>query len=364
MIKRIFLVLLLTLLILGGLFGFKFYQIQQANNQIQPPAPAVVAAATVRQELWPSSLTAVGSFTPVAGVYVSNEVIGKIKSIHFHSGQSVKAGDLLLELDADTDQAELLGLKAELQLAKARLQRSDKMLVKKYVSQDEYEQHTAQLEQAAAAVQAKRTRIDKKTIRAPFAGELGIREVNLGQYLTEGSKIISLQQLDPIYLDFNLPERHIDQLAIDQIITASVQAYPERLFTGKIVAINPSVEQDTRSIKVRAKLSNTDKVLRPGMFAQVQIQSGKPLPVLTLTDTAISYNPYGNSVFLIEQGDQGYSVQSRQLVTGESREGRVEIISGLQVGDRVVSAGQVKLRNGMPVTIDSQPAPGERENSQ
>lgn len=363
MIKRIFIVSLLTFAVLGGIFGFKFYQIRQADSQIKPPPPAVVAAATVRLEQWPSSLAAVGSFTPVAGVYVSNEVVGKIKALHFHSGQSVKAGQLLLELDTDTDQAELLGLQAELQLAKSRLQRSEKMILKKYVSQADYDEHKAQLEQAEAAVHAKRTRIDKKMIRAPFAGELGIREVNLGQFLGEGTDIVSLQQLDPIHLDFSLPERHISQLAKNQVITATIQSYPDKVFTGNIVALNPSVTQETRSLKVRAKLNNPDKLLRPGMFAQVQIESGAALSVLTLPDTAISYNPYGNSVFLIQQNEHGLSVQSRQVVTGQSREGRVEIVSGLQAGDRVVSAGQVKLRNGMPVTIDTRPAPGERESA-
>lgn len=364
MIKRIFIVLLLTFVVLGSIFGFKFYQIQLANSQIKPPPPAVVAAATVKLEQWSSSLTAVGGFTPVAGVNVSNEVVGKIKALHFHSGQTVKAGQLLVELDADTDHAELVGLQAELQLAKARLQRSEKMIQKKYVSQADYDENKAQQEQAAAAVNAKRTRIEKKMIRAPFAGELGIREVNLGQFLSEGTSIVSLQQLDPIYLDFSLPERHISQLAKNQVITATIQSYPDRIFTGKIVALNPSVTQDTRSLKVRAKLNNADKLLRPGMFAQIQIESGNAIAVLTLPDTAISYNPYGNSVFLIEKNESGLTVQSRQVVTGQSREGRVEIVSGLQAGDRVVSAGQVKLRNGMPVTIDTQPAPGERESAQ
>lgn len=364
MIKRIFIVLLLTVAVLGGIFAFKFYQIRQAESLIQPPPPAVVAAATVRSEQWPSALTAVGSFSPVAGVNVSNEVAGKISALHFQSGQSVAAGQLLLELDADTDRAELEGLRAELQLAKVRLQRSEKMLDKKYVSQADYDQHVAQLQQASAAVQAKITRIDKKMIRAPFAGELGIRQVNLGQYLGEGAAIVSLQQLEPIHLDFSLPERHISQLARNQSISATVQAYPGEVFSGKIAALNPGVEQDTRSLKVRAKLDNKDKRLRPGMFAQVRIESGAPRPVLTLPDTAISYNPYGNSVFLIEQGSQGLSVQNRQVTTGQSREGRVEIVSGLQEGDRVVSAGQVKLRNGMPVSIDVRPAPGERESGQ
>lgn len=364
MTKRIFSVVFLALLLLGGLFGFKFYQIQQATSQIKPPPPAVVAIATVKQAQWLSSLTAVGSLTAVAGVDVSNEVVGKIKAIHFESGQSVKKGQLLVEMDADTDLAELKGLQAELQLAKSQLQRSEKMIVKKYLSQADYDLNQAQLAQALAAVEAKRTRIQKKHIQAPFSGELGMRQVDLGQYLAEGTPIVSLQQLDPIFLDFTIPERYMSQLDKQQDVLATVQAYPDREFNGKLVAISPAVERDIRSLKVRAQMSNKDKLLRPGMFAQVKIESGNSISVLTLPDTAISYNPYGNSVFLIEQTDKGLIVQSRQIVTGQSREGRVEIISGLQAGDRVVSAGQVKLRNGMSVSIDHQPAPGERETMQ
>jgi membrane fusion protein (multidrug efflux system) len=325
------------------------------------PPPPVVAASEVKQEQWLSSLSAVGSLTAIAGVNVSNEVTGKIKAIHFESGQAVKQGQLLLELDAATDYAELQGLLAEQQLAQVRFNRGEKMLDKKFISSSDYDQNQASLQQATAAVAAKRTLIDKKQIRAPFSGELGIRQVDLGQYLAPGTAIVSLQKLDPIYLDFNLPERHISQLSKGQTITATVQAYPEHNFSGEIIAISPAIEANSRAIKVRATLSNNDKRLHPGMFAQVQINSGQQNTVLTLPDTAITYNPYGNSVFLIQNTDKGTIVQNRQVETGQSKAGRVEIISGLNAGDKVVSAGQIKLRNGIPVTIDTQPAPGERE---
>jgi len=361
MIKRTVIVLLLALSILGGLFGYKFYQIQQAISQAKPPPPAVVATTQVQSENWSAMITAVGGFTSVAGVHVSNEVPGKIKTLHFHSGQSVKQGQLLVELDDDTDQAELSGLRAELQLAKAELQRSEKMIERKYLSQSDYDQKKAQLEQMTAAVKAKLTRIEKKKIKAPFSGDLGIREVNVGQYLAEGADIISLQQLNPIHLDFTLPERYVSQLALKQTISATVQAYPGREFQGRIVAIDPALEADIRSIKVRAKLENPDKDLKPGMFAQIKIKSGADMPVLTLPDTAITYNPYGNAVFVIVKNDSGFTVKSRQVETGQSREGRVQILSGLELGDTVVSAGQVKLRNGMTVTISDQPASAGQE---
>ncbi|GAB4267393.1 MAG: efflux RND transporter periplasmic adaptor subunit [Methylomicrobium sp.] len=363
MLKRSLILLLFILLIFGGLFGLKFLQIQKAVSQFQPPPPPVVAATEVVEESWPSALSAVGSLTAVAGVAVNNEVAGKVSAIHFESGQSVKRGQLLLELDVSTDLAELKGLEAERRLAQVRFERSQKLIGKKYVSQSDYDQNKALLDEATAAVQTKQALIEKKRIRAPFSGDLGIRQVDLGQYLAEGAAIVSLQRLDPIYLDFTVPERFLERLTPKQHVVASVQSYPGREFKGAISAISPLIESGSRSIPVRAELANPDKLLRPGMFAQVRVLSDQPKKVLTLPDTAITYNPYGNSVFVIESGAQGLTVQSRQVETGRPRNGRIEIVSGLKRGEKVVSAGQVKLRNGMIVTIDDQPAPGERETT-
>lgn len=364
MIKRIIIVLLGAVLILGGLFGIKFFQIWQATSSVKLPPPATVAAAAVRLESWPVDLSAIGTLTPVAGVDVNSQVAGQIKTLHFNSGQSVKRGDLLVELDSETDKAELKGLLAELDLAQAQFQRSQRMIAQKFVSQADYDQHKATLQQIQAAVEAKRSHLRKKQIRAPFAGELGIRRVSLGWYMKEGEAIVSLQQLDPINLDFSLPERHLGQLAVQQMVKVSLQAYPGETFNGQIVAIDPGIDKGSRNLNIRAKLANPNKRLRPGMFAEVHIDLGQDLPILTLPDTAISYNPYGNSVFKIQEGETGLTVQSRQVVTGKTQRGRVEIVSGLSAGDRVVSAGQVKLRNGMPVSIDKQPAPGERETAE
>lgn len=364
MLKRSLILLFFTLLIFGGIFGLKFYQMYQAADQFQAPPPTTVAATEVIQEYWPSVLPAVGSLTAVSGVDVSNEVAGKIEAIHFESGQSVKQGQLLLDLDASTDRAELKGLEAERRLAQVRFERSEKLIGKKFVSKSDYDQNQALLDEAIAAVQAKHSLIDKKRIRAPFSGELGIRLVDLGQYLAEGSAIVSLQRLDPIYLDFTVPERDLVQLTKGRRVVATVQAYPDREFEGQINAVSPLIDQGTRTAQVRAQIANPEKLLHPGMFAQVRILSEQPRTVLTLPDTAITYNPYGSSVFVIESGEQGSTVLSRQVETGQTRGGRIEIVSGLQLGEKVVSAGQVKLRNGMPVVIDDKPAPGEREASQ
>ncbi|WAK03924.1 efflux RND transporter periplasmic adaptor subunit [Methylobacter sp. YRD-M1] len=360
MIKRILLIVMLSALIFGGLFGWKFYQDRLAQSRMQAPPPVVVAVTQVKWEQWQPYLTSVGSLVAVAGVDVSNELAGKITAIHFESGQSVRKDQLLVTLDTSTDEAELRGLQADAQLAQVRLERHEKLIVKQFVSRSDYDLSRAQLAQAQAAVKAKLSVIAKKRIRAPFDGKLGIRLVDIGQYLAEGSAIVPLQQLDPIYVDFTLPEQHLGGLAVGQQMTVTVQAYPGKLFRGSISAINPLVDIETRSIKLRATLANPEQILRPGMFADVRVLSSQKQDVLTLPDTAITYNPYGDSVFVIESDAQGLTVQRRQVETGETRAGRVQIVKGLQAGERVVSAGQVKLRNDMPVRIDDRPAPGER----
>lgn len=361
MIKRIFLVVALTLFIFGGLFGWKYYQDKRAQSRKQGPPPAVVAVTEVKQEWWQPYLTSVGSLVAVAGVDVSNELAGKVTAIQFESGQSVKKGQLLVKLDTSTDEAELKGLQADELLAQVQLKRSKQLLGQQFISQSAYDLNRAQLAQAQSAVTAKQSVIAKKHIRAPFDGKLGIRLVDLGQYLAEGSAIVSLQKLDPIYVDFTLPEQYLADLTIGQDLTITVQAYPGKTFHGEISAIHPAIDIGTRSIAIRATIKNLDQVLRPGMFADVQILSSQQKAVLTLPDTAITYNPYGESVFVIKSSEQGLTVQRQQIETGETRTGRVQIVRGLAAGDRVVSAGQVKLRNDMPVTIAELPAPGERE---
>lgn len=360
MVKRFAIIIFLSLLLFGSLFGWKFFQIHQAINSIQLPPPAVVAAASVQRSEWQSSLSAIGSLVAVEGIDVSSEVAGKVRAIHFESGQKVQRGQLLLELDASTDIAELEGLQANLQLELAKFARSKQLIARYFISKADYDINKATLDEAKAVVAAKQFVIEKKCIVAPFSGQLGIRKVSVGQYLAAGDAIVPLQKLNPIYADFALPENHLASLKVNQPLTLAVQAYPEQLFKGHITAINSGIDVATRAIKIRATLDNTEQLLHPGMFVDVQVQLSDIKSVLTVPDTAITYNPYGDSVFIIESGKQGLTVQLKQVVTGETREGRVEIVKGLQENEQVVSAGQVKLRNGAPVTLDKQPAPGER----
>ncbi len=364
MIKQNLIIVLIIGIIFGGLFGFKFFQIKQGELQKQLPPSAVVAVTEVKQDTWQPTLEAVGTLVAVSGVDVSNEIAGKVTTIHFKSGQTVEKGQLLLELDSETDRVELKGLLAEQKLATIRFQRMAKLVRDKFTSQSEYDQSNAQLEETKAAVESKQTAIKKKQITAPFSGELGIRQVNLGQYLAPGSIIVNLQNRNPIYVDFTIPERYLGELGLGQFITLNVQAYPEQSFQGKVTAINPGIDIETRSVKVRATLQNTENYLRPGMFANVKVISNQQTTVLTLPDTAITFNPYGNSVFVIKDQQQGLTVQNRQVETGMIRDGRIEVVSGLNIGERVVSAGQINLRNGMQIIADKKPAPGERETNE
>lgn len=360
MIKRVIIILILSIVIFGGLFAFKFYQQQASLSRFQAPLPAVVAVTEVRQIEWQSSLKAVGDLVAVSGVTVSNEIAGMVKAIHFNSGQHVKKGQLLIELDSETDLAELKGFLAEQRQAQIQFDRSKKLIDKNFVSRSDYDQNLALLDSANAAVWTKKTLIEKKQIRAPFSGDLGIRKVNLGQFLTPGSAIVTLQQVAPIYVDFQISTRHLSNLSPGQEVKLSVQAYPDQFFNGQMTTISPLIDTRTRSVQIRATLVNTERLLRPGMFAEVQVLADQNRQVLILPDTAITYNPYGEFVFVIETGEQGLTVQSRQVETGITQNGLVEIVNGLSLGEQVVSAGQIKLRNGMSVVIDAKQAPGER----
>ncbi|CAG7855984.1 hypothetical protein MCAMS1_00313 [biofilm metagenome] len=360
MIKRYALVIFLSLLLFGGLFGWKFLQIRKAIKNIPIPPPAVVAATQVQRNEWQSTLTGVGSLVAVAGIEVNSEVAGKVKSIHFESGQNIQKGQLLIELDTSTDDAELKGLEAAYQLEQAKFARSQQLITRHFISKSDFDLNKATLDEAKAVVIAKQAAIEKKRIVAPFTGQLGIRKVNVGQYLAPGDSIVPLQQLQPIYADFTLPEQHLADLSVNQAVALTVQSQAGQVFNGRISAINPGIDESTRTVTLRATLDNKERLLRPGMFVDVNVILDKIQSVLTIPDTAVTYNPYGNSVFVIDSGKQGKTVQLKQIVTGETRSGRVEVINGLTENEQVVSAGQVKLRNGMAVTVDKQPAPGER----
>ncbi len=352
--KSVFIVLAL-LIIAGGIVGIKYlpWPLMQAP-QASPFPPTTIAATEVMQENWVPTLRSVGSLDATNGISVAAEVSGIIKEIVFTSGERVEQGTILIHLDDAVDRAALDALRAERRLAEIKFNRSKDLLKKKVTSKSEYDEAKALYEAAMARVKQQEAVINKKVIRAPFSGLLGISGVDVGQYLEPGDRIVSLQALDPIHVDYTLPERYLPQVAVGQEVHVRVEAMPDEVFRGKVSAIDADVNRATRTLKIRATLPNSEQRLRPGMFAEVLTLHAESQPVLTIPRTAVSYNTYGDFVYMIaKQQDGSLRVKRHQVTTGESRAGRVAIVRGLEAGEQVVRAGLVKLREGMPIKIDN-----------
>ncbi len=354
MAKRLIIVTIALVVVFGGIYAWKsFVAAKRAEFLASMSAPAVVVSSTtVTQQNVQSRVSSVGSLSAHQGVEVSTEVPGKVVSINFESGQSVSRGDLLVQLDASAQRAELRALEAERDLAQLDFERSQNLVKRGAVSQAQLDRARSELEDFQAQVEEQQAMIAKTAIRAPFSGELGIRQVNIGQFISPGTEIVTLQSLDPIYANFTLPERFIGQLSVGQIFEADVAAWPGEVFTGTVTAISPKVEETTRNVPMQGTIQNPDKRLRPGMFVQVAVVSGETEQVLTVPRTAVTFYPYGDSVFLISGSGEELIAERRQVTTGRVVDGRVEIVSGLMAGDRVVNTGQLKLQTGQKIKID------------
>lgn len=327
---------------------------QQPGMQGGGFPPSVIAATEVQQESWLPSLSSVGSLVAINGIDVSTEVNGIVSDIVFDSGKPVEKDQTLIKLDDSVDVAALDALRADRRLAEIQFNRAKDLFSKRVMSKSEFDEAEARFDAAKARVKQQEAIVKRKVIRAPFAGLAGIRKVNLGQYVEAGNPIVSLQALDPIYIDYTLPERYLTQIKPGQAVNIKLDAIPDKAFSGEVTAINSGVDTGTRTLKIRATLSNADGVMRPGMFAQVQTITGEAQPVLTLPRTAISFNTYGNFIFVINKSDDGkLSVKRTAVDTGDTREGRV-VVKNLTAGTQVVRTGLVKLRDGAPVTIDNQ----------
>ena len=342
-----------VLIVVVAVAGFVYWKTSQKSAQPRGFPPAVVAAAEVMSENWQPVLESVGSLVAVNGIDVSTEVNGIVSEIVFTSGQPVKQGDVLIKLDDSVDVAALEALRAEQKLAEIQFKRSKDLFRKKVISKSEFDEAEARFDAAKARVRQQEAILKRKVIRAPFAGLAGIRIVDLGEYVEAGNAIVSLQVLDPIFVDYTLPERYLTRIKPDQTVNIQLDALPGKVFSGEVSAVNSGVDTGTRTLKVRATLSNSEGIMRPGMFAEVKTITGEASPVLTIPRTAISFNTYGNFVFVINQSDKGMSVKRTAVELGESREGRV-VVKNLQAGTQVVRAGLVKLRDGAPVKIDNQ----------
>jgi len=353
MSKRYLIVTLALLLIVGAIFGFKFWlNFKQASMPPMFP-PTVIASADVIQENWRPSLKSVGSLVATNGISVSTEVDGIISNIIFQSGQPIEKGEVLINLDDKVDQAALAALRAEQRLSEIQFNRARDLLKKHVMSKSDYDEAQAKFDAAKARVNGQIAVINRKTIRAPFDGLLGIREVDLGQYIKAGTSIVKLEALDPIFVDYTLPERYLKAIKVGQTVNVKLDALPDEVFDGQVSAVDSGVSTGTRSLKVRATLSNSKLQMRPGMFAEVHTVIAEANPVLTVPYTAISFNTYGNFVYVIDKTDKGEIVKRTQVTTGEVREGRVAITAGLKAGQTVVRAGLVKLRDGIPVKVDN-----------
>ncbi len=367
---RLFIVLVVLAGVLGGIFGWKYLQMQKSAEQrgrAQPPIP--VEAVTIKARSWRSEIRSVGSLRAINGVNVANEVAGVVSEVVFESGQRVKRGDVLIRLERDVDQAALAALAAQAQLANETFQRFSELLPSNSVSRSQFDEAQANYHAARANVEQQRAQLQKKTIRAPFGGMLGLRQIDQGEYISAGTAIVDLNMLHPIYADYSVPENKLQQITPGGSIEVRVAAYPDRVFTGEVLAMAPSINESSRTLAVRAQLDNPERILLPGMFADISTLAAESRHVLTLPRTALSYNTYGDFVFKLVKNDQEQLVITRQQVTtGNKRGDEIEIVRGLQAGDQVVATGLQRLRDGQPVRIannaaDQQDAAGGRNSS-
>jgi membrane fusion protein (multidrug efflux system) len=354
MIKRLFITVVLLGGSFGGIFYYKYLGSQQMGQGGYQSPPTVISSAEAQLESWRPSISSVGGLSSTQGIMVTPEVSGVVKELVFESGQIVVKGQLLLRLDDAVDRAALQVLVAEARLTEVQFKRATELLPKRALSQSEFDASKAAVEAARARVTQQEAIIERKSVRAPFAGSLGIRQVDAGQYIEPGDGIVSLQSLDPMYLDYALPERFLPSLAVGQDVEVGVGAYPGELFPGRLEAIEPDVDVGTRMVRLRAAMPNPSGKLRPGMFARVVNMLEGNVEAVTVPRTAVSLNTYGDFLYLVEDDGKGGLVARRQqIVTGEVRGGRIVIDSGLEAGQTVVRTGLVKLRDGMAIAVDN-----------
>jgi membrane fusion protein (multidrug efflux system) len=370
MIRRMIIMLVVIGVVLGGYFAYQQFKAKMIHQFLSGMAnpPQTVSTVTAATQTWQPEVEAVGSLRAVNGATLSLEVAGVVDKIGFQSGDDVPAGQVLLQLRAEDDAAKLAALEASAALAQVVYDRDSRQLRSQAISQAIVDSDSYNLKNARAQADEQRAVLAKKTLRAPFAGHLGIRAVDLGQYLNSGTAVVTLQALDPLFVDFSVPQQALDQVAVGQTVTVKVDTFPDKNFQGKIIAVNPSVDTDSRNVQMRASLPNPDHRLLPGMFATIDIAAGAPAPHVTLPQTAITYNPYGSTVYLVEKNDADTSPQphltAKQTIvtTGETRGDQVAVLTGVKVGDVVVSAGQIKLHNGTQVVVNNKVQPSDNPN--
>jgi len=370
--KRMIIMLVIAGAIVGGVVWFQGFKNKMIAQSIkgQGMPPQTVSTIVAKESVWQPSVDAVGTFSASQQANLSTEAGGLITAIHFKSGETVKAGTPLLELNPVPLQAQLAQIEAQTSLAETNLKRDEAQLKIQAVSQATVDTDAATLKGLQAQTAAQKALIAQKMISAPFAGQLGIRQVNLGQYLAPGAAIVSLQKLDPMHIDFTVPQSQIDLIRVGMKATVQTSAAPGKTFHATVTAIEPQIDTATRNLKVRARVANPKDELLPGVFGTVSIKDGKQRSYITLPNAAVAFNPYGATVFVIEQdgkdkdGKPKLVAKQRFITTGLTRGDQVAIVDGIKPGETVVTSGQLKLRNGTPVMINNSVQPADEANPQ
>ena len=350
--------------LVAGLVFFKFVFLPNLFKEIfsKPPPPTSVNIATAKSETIPNILAAVGDLAAVHQVNVTSDVNGRITDIMFTAGAGVKSGTPLLQMFDAPEQADLASFKAQATVAQLSLDRAKQLASRQFGPQATVDTAQAAFDQASAGIARTEAVISQKLVRAPFDGELGVRKVEVGQYLTAGTQIVSLTDLSVLYANFTVTEKDSGQLKVGQIVRIAVDAYPDRTFEGKITTIEPQIATDTRNIRVQATIQNPDRILKPGMFTTTSVVLPDKPPVVTIPETAVDYTLYGDSVYLLtekktEDGKTSLTVTRTFVQAGNRINGRAEILKGLKEGDRVIAVGQLKLQSGAAVAISTDPTP-------
>lgn len=366
-LKRMIWVILGTLALIAVIVGIKVLLVMRMIHSMPQPGPVTVSTVKAAEQPWQPALNAVGTLRAANGADLAAEVAGLVTDVNLKSGQEVKKGQLLVQLRDGDEVAQLQQLQANAELSKITLERARKQLAAQAISHADFDTAQADTKARVAAVAQQQVVIAKKQLRAPFDGRAGIITISPGDYLAAGTTVVTVQQLDPLYVDFNVPQGELGRLKVGQPVTLTLDAYAGRSFSGKLSAINPKVDTSTRNVQVEATVPNHDQTLTPGMFAKVSVDVGQQRTQLTLPQAAIVYNPYGDTVYVV-QPSKGKDAKGKPnpptvkqafVTTGDSRGDQVAILKGISAGTEVVTSGQMKLKNDAPITVDNRVQPAD-----
>jgi len=359
--KRMIWMIVGVLLLIALIAGIKVLLVMRMIHNMPKPAPFTVSTTTAREQPWQPALSAVGTLRAANGADLAMDVAGLVTGVNLKSGQDVKQGQVLVQLRDGDDVAQLQQLEAAAQLSQLTFERARKQLAAQAISKADYDTAAADLKGRQAAVAQQKVVVAKKQLRAPFAGRAGIITTSPGDYLSAGTAVVTLQQLDPLFVDFYVPQSELGRLQVGQTVNLKLDAYADRGFTGKLSAISPKVDLGTRNVQVEATVPNHDKALTPGMFAKVSVDVGNEQPRLTLPQAAIVYNPYGDTVYVVQpsKGKEPPTVKQTFVTVGETRGDQVAILKGIEPGTVVVTSGQIKLKNDAPIAIDNRVTPAD-----